>query len=212
MRKIKICALFAYVNQGYIDYFETNYDVEWVQEYDEDVTFALFTGGPDVNPALYNENKGNFTWTDEERDEIEVKFFNSLPTELFKIGICKGGQLLTVLAGGKLIQHVTGHMDYHNIITHENEVIPVTSDHHQMMYPFDMDINQYKILARSEINRSDKYLNGNNELMKIPMNFVEPEIVYYNEINALTCQGHPEYSTANELFKQLFVKLINEKI
>lgn len=212
MKKIRICTLFQYVNQAYIDYFETNFDVEWVESYDDQVSFALFTGGPDVNPSYYNEEKGMYTYTNDERDVIEIDFFNSLPNELLKVGICKGAQLLTVLAGGKLIQHVTGHMDYHNIVTNDDKVIPVTSDHHQMMFPFNIDNDDYEILAKSEINRSIKYLNGDNQSIKLPFDFVEAELVYYNKINALTCQGHPEYSSANELFKQYFIQLINEKL
>lgn len=212
MKKIKICTIFDFLNSQYVSFFEENFEVEWFDGYEENCDIALFTGGPDVDPSIYGEDRGFRTYSHLERDLKEIEFFNKLDSKVLKVGICKGSQLLTVLSGGSLIQHVDGHMDYHNILTKENQVIPVTSDHHQMMFPFSIDNEEYELIAKSEFKRGSKYLNGKNIQIKLPENFVEPEIVFYKNTNSFCCQGHPEYSDANDLFKQFFIQQVNKNL
>ena len=69
------------------------------------------------------------------------------------IGICRGSQLLTALNGGKLIQDVTNHAlaSGHNIrILDEDIIMTATSTHHQMMYPFNLPKEDYKLIGVSE--------------------------------------------------------------
>ena len=83
------------------------------------------------------------------------------------------------MAGGSLIQHVTGHNNfnngkYHFIKTNKGDTHNAVSSHHQMMYPFDMEETDYELLAWTEQPRSRVYLDGENEMSRIPP--VEPEI------------------------------------
>lgn len=158
---------------------------------------VLYTGGADVDPSLYGESKGKYTSCNPKRDEFENEFwnlFNSGGRGLIpKLGICRGAQFITARSGGKVIQHVEGHGVNHTIITNTGKRFTMTSDHHQMMYPF--NVKNAEILAWSEYFKSSTYLNGDNKEIDLPRNFVEPEIVFYQNKNALCIQGHPEYSS-----------------
>jgi len=66
---------------------------------------VVFTGGADVSPFMYGEKKLSVTCNDEHRDEQEKLFFERY-TKVPKVGICRGGQFLNVMNGGKMWQHV----------------------------------------------------------------------------------------------------------
>ena len=68
----------------------------------------LFTGGPDVEPALYGRKKEVFCGEiSAERDAMEMKLFR-LVFDLEKpiLGICRGIQLMNVALGGTLYQDI----------------------------------------------------------------------------------------------------------
>lgn len=168
----------------------------------EEADLVMFTGGEDVNPSLYGELVGKYTGISKTRDNYEIEVYNKC-IELDKkmIGICRGGQFLTVMAGGKLIQHVNGHAGGEHSITclweDRRFDIDITSSHHQMFYPFNLEPHQYRLLAYSSEIRSSTYLNGDDEEINIGKDFCEPEIVIYTETKALAIQGHPEWMTSN---------------
>lgn len=179
-----------------------------------EANIVLFTGGEDVCPAYYGENTGKYTQCNRLRDESEIKIFNEAKNyKKFCLGICRGNQLLTVLSGGGLIQHVTGHgiSGKHKIhLMNEDIDIDITSTHHQMIYPYYLDKKDYTILAKSKDNLSKTYLNGDNKEKSLSDNFVECEIVYYNRTNCLCIQGHPEYMPKNSSAVKYINVLIRE--
>jgi putative glutamine amidotransferase len=73
----------------------------------------VFTGGSDVDPALYGEPAHPKTYVRPERDAAEMMLLRAaLTTDLPVLGICRGAQLMVVAAGGRLHQHlpdVLGH-------------------------------------------------------------------------------------------------------
>jgi len=171
----------------------------------------LFTGGADITPAIYGENINSRTMSDRSRDGGDFKNFiefNYLP----KVGICRGSQMLTVASRGKLIQHVTGHLGYHTITTKDGEY-DITSTHHQMLFPFNLEKEDYEIIAYSKEFKSDTYLDGDNKEIVVPEGFVEPEIVKYHKTNSLAIQGHPEMRSCpnktTEYCLDLIEKLLN---
>ena len=131
-------------------------------------------------------------------------------------------QLLTVYNGGKLIQHVEGHRNNNQEI--ELTLIPetlykkiqISSDHHQMMFPFNLNKTSYEIIGWSKNFQSNTYLNGKNEEIDLPFNFVETEIIYYPLKNSLCIQGHPEWCVgsegADECIKLIKKHLFKEEI
>ncbi|MEI6101414.1 MAG: gamma-glutamyl-gamma-aminobutyrate hydrolase family protein, partial [Eubacteriales bacterium] len=80
----------------------------WAQNLDG----FLFTGGQDVNPALYGEETlpvcGELC---KERDRLEITLLRAL-IELGKpaFGICRGLQLFNVAMGGSLYQDIPAQM------------------------------------------------------------------------------------------------------
>ncbi len=176
----------------------------------EDADLVIFTGGEDVNPELYNAGVNAKTWFNNERDHREIiEFEKALGLQKSMMGICRGSQLLTVLAGGKLVQDVNRHSlaGTHPITLEDGTSIEMTSTHHQMMYPFDMKKDQYRILAKAYRNFSDRYeFEQGNIKTAIEC---EPEIVYYPGIKALAIQGHPEQMSSERAAVKYINKLIH---
>lgn len=205
-------------NSKYIDFLSKNYivnviDVSQLKENDY-IDLVLFVGGEDVYPGYYSQKTGSNTKYNDKRDSYEKScLFDRFPNTP-KLGICRGAQLLTVLNDGELIQDVSGHNNSknHNIqldLPYNTGIYEITSTHHQMMYPFNLLKKQYQIIAYSEYFLSDKYLNGNDRNIELPLNFVEPEIIYYPETKSLCIQGHPESDNCPEHTKQLVFGLMN---
>jgi hypothetical protein len=162
-----------------------------------EATIFLFTGGADIDPHFYGQPVGQYTHSNIHRDNAELIAYKTAVKENKKIiGICRGGQFMTAFHGGQLIQHVSGHGNGEHNITMQDEIYEeefrITTCHHQMMYPYGMK-HPYEIIAWSSKNLSNVYLNGNNEEIKLPEDFVEPEIIYYPVIKGLAIQGHPEW-------------------
>ena len=68
----------------------------------------IFTGGPDVDPTIYGQQKEAFCGDiSSERDTMEIKLFQ-LGFDLDKpiLGICRGIQLMNVALGGTLYQDI----------------------------------------------------------------------------------------------------------
>lgn len=176
-----------------------------------DIDLILFTGGEDVNPGLYGEETGMYTHTNQGRDAKEMSVFNKFKRLVPMLGICRGNQLLTVLNGGRLIQHVSGHGQDHTIALNETgRVYNMTSTHHQMVYPFDMRKDSYEIIAHSEYFRSTTYLDGDNKEKSLYEDFLEPEIVFYKKFRSLCIQGHPEYNHCDPKTTNLCLNLIEK--
>lgn len=86
----------------------------------------------------------------------------------------------------------------------------ITSSHHQMLYPFDLNEKDYELIAYSEYFQSNTYLNGDNKEIELAKNFLEPEIVYYKNTNALCIQGHPEWGHCEKRTSEMCLNLIDK--
>jgi len=198
----------------YVSYLKEKFEVIVHKTKDvknvKDIDLVLFTGGEDVNPAHYGENVGKFTSINTARDDKEMDTFYKFRGNSLLLGICRGNQLLTVLSGGKLIQHVEGHCRDHSMVLNNKMRYNITSSHHQMIYPFDLNKKDYELIAYSEYFQSNTYLNGNNEEIELSKDFLEPEIVYYKNTNALCIQGHPEWSHCERKTSIMCLSLIDK--
>lgn len=217
-KKITILVNGLVDNSLYISFLQEKFEVNVLYSNkikgEEKIDLVLFIGGEDVYPSYYNHSTGSKTIYNEDRDYYEKNYLFDNHFDTPKIGIGRGSQLLTVLSGGSLIQHVNGHSNGKlqeieiNAIYYENDYL-ITSNHHQMMYPFDMNDLDYQIIGKSKYYLSDKYLNGKDENIDLPANFVEPEIVYYHETKSFCIQGHPEEKECPENTKQMIFNLMN---
>ena len=182
----------------------------------EDAQLVVFTGGEDVTPSLYGCKKHRTTYSNLRRDQAEQAIFNKIdPNKQVCLGICRRSQFLCVMNGGKLVQNVTSHATgFTHGITDGDKIYQITSTHHQMQYPFDLNEDDYDILFASYGVESDYY-----EGEGIDPNVVlgrEPEIVLYHKKGLPKClavQGHPEMipdSPVAEMINNLVKDLVNE--
>jgi putative glutamine amidotransferase len=151
------------------------------------VVCVVFTGGADVDPKLYGQTPCLYTSSTVWRDTHEMEIMDrcrELGLPMF--GICRGAQLMTVAAGGKLCQHLTHHgFGKHLIKTHDGENVVVNSWHHQMMLPPE----DAEILAWCDPKISSFYLGDGGEQIEVDK---EVEVVHYPKLNGLAVQYHPE--------------------
>lgn len=163
-----------------------------------------FTGGSDVTPALYQEQPHPRTGNDPARDVREVEAYLQAQALGKKIaGICRGGQFLNVMCGGKLWQHVDGHGigEGHMAITHGLQEIRVSSTHHQMMIPgwlgevmLEGPIGDNSQSTYKECVPDGSVLRINAE----DCHHGDVESVLYDSLNVLCFQPHPEFNGFEE--------------
>jgi gamma-glutamyl-gamma-aminobutyrate hydrolase PuuD len=154
-----------------------------IKQYD----LVVFCGGTDVNPALYGEQPHPYTSApDKTRDEMEMEIYDMCVEEGIPMaGICRGSQFLTVMNGGKLIQHIEGHAiaGTHPILYWHNQKrrwisADITSTHHQMMW------------AEGCVHTRLAF-GGMVQVGEITVSCTEA--VWYPRTKCLCVQGHPEY-------------------
>ena len=194
----------------YADFIEGANLVDEISEAD----IVVFTGGEDVTPSLYGASLHPKTFCNPLRDKSEISVFNSIRPNQMVIGVCRGSQLLCMLNGGKLVQHVTGHGLFHTHSIYNVETgtcYEITSTHHQMQYPYNLDGKDYSLLYISTSNRSTDY-EGDCIDSKELKSKGEPEIVLYHKENFPKClaiQGHPEYMRKDSPTVKMLNNLIN---
>lgn len=155
----------------------------------EDADYVVFSGGADINPALYGEAVHKTTRYDSFRDEYCVKLYEESRARGQKlIGICRGAQFLNVMNGGGLYQHVNNHGRDHYLFDVDTEShIFVTSTHHQMMIP--SKDGQLLAYAHGQSNQRE-HMSGDVVRADLGPN-KDAEVVWYD--NCLCFQPHPEY-------------------
>ena len=168
-----------------------------------------FTGGEDVNPALYDEAPHPKTYFSQERDEICIEIYQIARANGIKMaGICRGGQILNVLNGGKMFQHCDGHgvWDTHKAtILESGLVVDVTSTHHQIMRP-----NRDKGIVLMEAEKLGTYKEHMEHYVHDSWrNANKPdeddvESIFYPDTMSLCYQPHSEYVDFNHPCQKVY--------
>lgn len=150
--------------------------------------FLCLTGGADIHPSLYDESSLSTTHANRNQDEYDLEligFFDDKP----KLGICRGGQLLNVMSGGKMWQHIDNHGGTHLAVDKlTGKEFYLSSIHHQEMIPGD----KAEILAVAHRAR-EKHAYG--KLIASPDQKPlgeDIEALWYAETQSLCFQPHPE--------------------
>jgi putative glutamine amidotransferase len=95
---------------------------EKFEEYADTFDGFLFTGGVDIDPKYYGEEKDpKVEEICPERDAFEEQLFGKCyPTNKPILGICRGEQVINVFLGGTLHQHIDGHVqkEHREVRTH----------------------------------------------------------------------------------------------
>lgn len=175
--------------------------------------FIMFMGGVDIDPSIYGEPRHRLTaLPNKERDRMESAIYCSTPDQ-YRVGICRGAQLLHALNGGKLWQHVEGHRGPHDVLyTSEKgvtRIYTVSSTHHQMMRLCD-ETNRAEIWAWADQTRRREFHNGT----AFPLaqgHRSDPEVVRYKDTNTLCFQPHPEQLNPRdslELFIRCLIRMV----
>lgn len=170
----------------------------------DDADFVIFTGGADVDPALYGEKRHPATFIHSSRDQKEIELYNyCLERGIPMFGVCRGAQFLHVMNGGKLFQHVDGHNTPHNIwdIRDKSFVHNVSSVHHQMCAPNPK--GGMEIIATANISK-EKWIND-KQISHI--HGLDIEAFFYRDTCCFGVQGHPEYGKHTEFSKWTLKKL-----
>lgn len=186
-----------------IDCFSSQPEFTLTENFDEADVF-VFTGGADIDPNLYGDRRLSVSHYSSARDKFELEMFSKMPEDKVKIGICRGAQLLNVLAGGRMWQDVNNHAGNHhsmylkvrNVV--EGDVTVINSIHHQMMIP------HYEGEVLGVSYESTKRINSRKEIQGTL--FVDPEVIWYKKKKHFCFQAHPEFGhkgTTDVFFKLL---------
>lgn len=185
----------------------------------EEADLVQFVGGADVSPSLYGQRKHTTTSIDANRDEREALIYAmALERGIPMAGICRGGQFLNVMNGGRLHQDVDGHDRGDHKAYLMGAVLPiiVTSSHHQMMaLNWEAKPN---ILLTAAISTYRKYMSdltaptsyeiithpGNND-----RNRNDIEACFYPGTKCLCFQPHPEYRGGSDT-KEIYFKFLEQ--
>jgi gamma-glutamyl-gamma-aminobutyrate hydrolase PuuD len=143
-------------------------------------------GGADVSPILYQEQRLPCTFTDPEQDMEDAALFATF-RDRPKVGICRGGQFLNVMSGGKMFQDTDNHTSSHDIIDHKTEkIIKVSSTHHQMMRPG----VKAEIIATARRSSYVRCFDG--YIFRKDVEYEDYEVLHYAHTKSLCYQPHPE--------------------
>lgn len=161
---------------------------------------VAFNGGEDINPQIYGERSipAAGVYFNNDRDMVELQDY-AASTGKFKFGICRGGQLLNCLNGGRLWQDVDSHNRAHDMVDLETgETIYTSSVHHQqfILGP------EARLIAAARLSRFKLGHYGEDKSViewcrddypdDDPLSD-DPEVIWYEKDRALCIQGHPEY-------------------
>jgi carbamoylphosphate synthase small subunit len=169
-----------------------------IVEFDK-AEIVLFTGGEDVSPYLYGDKAHAYTGNSKARDAYEAQLFSScVDRGIPMVGICRGGQFLNVMSGGRMMQHCEGHTQAHEIEDLDTgESIYVSSTHHQIMLPGD----KAEMVAVSVRSVGCEWYDGNIARRESVDNTAE--VVFYPDTKSLCFQPHPEFGTFDDGYSQM---------
>lgn len=134
-------------------------DEDVIRELVLELDGILFSGGCDIEPALYGKGREEACGAPEPlRDAFEFPLYRiAAESHLPILGICRGAQLINAAAGGTLCQDIPGHRN----VTHPMHIredsrlfsvigkteITVNSTHHQCV---DTPAPGFRVAAESE--------------------------------------------------------------
>ncbi len=159
----------------------------------EEADLVQFTGGADVSPALYGEDNHPRTFNSKGRDDKELGLFQEAKSlGIPCVGICRGGQFLNVVSGGKMWQDVNNHaVAGTHLMTDKDSglMLQVTSTHHQQMR---VGKKGELVASAGHISKYRQHM-ADDRIVEGEMSSEDVEVVYYKDTDSLCHQPHPEY-------------------
>jgi putative glutamine amidotransferase len=172
----------------------------------------LFTGGHDVNPKLYGQEKTDYCGEIcETRDQMEAYIFHEAVLNQNKpaLGICRGIQLFNVLLGGSLYQDIPAELL--GKISHSQEQPYDVPAHNVRLLP---ESPLRKLAGKENIEVNSYHHQGINKLAKglEVMALADDgliEAVYMPDRSYVwAVQWHPEFYLNDEVSKKIFSSFV----
>lgn len=177
----------------------------------EEADLIQFTGGEDVSPMLYGEPRHPRTGNSLRRDEFEANIFHHYRDDKKMAGICRGGQFLCVMNGGRMFQDVDNHAIHGTHVALElstGKAWNVTSTHHQMMR---ISGTTGKLLLAAQARATYKEDGWQDNIYEGVLD-VESVLWTTYKMPHLSFQPHPEYVQPGEDTEELYFKLLKEEL
>lgn len=171
----------------------------------DDADLVVFTGGPDVDPALYGETPHDSCYIDVDRDAADIGVYLAcLEQGIAMSGVCRGAQFLAVMNGFGLYQDIDGHQSDHAMYDHHGKINldRVSSKHHQCVRPG----QGMELIAWSNVS-SKKYLSPTKFIEAKASPLLDVEAYFLRETCCFGVQGHPEYKGYNAFAKWYLEKI-----
>lgn len=175
------------------------YETDFIIEYLSRINGLLITGGNfDINPEIYGNNETHETVNlKNKRTNFEIAITKKAFADKMPIlGICGGEQLINVVLGGTLIQHIPDEID--NALEHEQK-----NPRHEPSHEISIKEGTllHKIVGQSSLQVNSSHHQavkdpGNNLIINAtaPDGVVEG-IEATNHPFCLGVEWHPEYHT-----------------
>lgn len=199
----------AVLKSGYIPVMVPLIEDLNVNEYLDMAEALILTGGEDVDTFMYNENPcKELKKTNTQRDELEKRLFKGAIEKNIKIiGICRGMQLINVLLGGTLFQHIQGdirHRDEENPERITEHYIKI-KDKKSILYE---NFQKDEIIVNSWHHQAVKDLGSNLKITSVAQDGIIESFESFDG-NILGFQFHPEKMERN---KEEFLQLIQRSL
>jgi putative glutamine amidotransferase len=176
----------------------------------------LFTGGHDVNPALYKQEKSERCGEScEERDRMETYIFREAVLNQNKpaLGICRGIQFFNALLGGSLYQDIPTELP--SAITHVKGP-PYDVPAHSVRVLRESPL--YELIGKERIEVNSYHHQGINriaeglEIMALADDGLAEAVYMPDRHYVWAVQWHPELSLLDEFSKKIFASFVGNSV
>lgn len=167
----------------------------------------IIGGGSDIDPLLYMEESLLQKQYDQERDRFEREILDAVFTcDMPVLGICRGMQLMNVVAGGSLFQDIRERRQTNTIqwtlFPRKPVILQADSNLAVRMCRQHIKVN---VLHKQAINK----LGEGFDLIASDVDDIPQAIEHKNASFRMGVQWHPEYLPYQSHQHQLFVDLVN---
>ena len=180
------------------------YDYDLIDSYIESLDGLMVVGGYfDISPKNYGESEIHesmkFNQVREDFENALVK--KSLTTNLPFLGICNGMQLVNVLHGGKVIQHIPDHKEF---IDHEQSHIEKFKGYEKPYHDVEIEkesklfeiCGQTKITTNSSHHQAAKTAGDGLKISARASDGIIEAVENPNHPFCLGVQWHPEFKAS----------------